>query len=256
MKRFNMFACSVLLLAGAFLSASSAAEEETDARSENDPQGIQRGNERLDILGRRGRLSIRSREGQFLVDTKSFTDPAWSVINLDPSFAQRYFAGGVGTDATVLMTDAPAGFIFKRGDAFGTGNSHIDINTGTEVVRISQDGVIVAAEIVTTSSRVFKDNITVLSDQEAAEVLARLQPVSYHTKGAAENEVRIGFIAEDVPDLVATAGRSGVSAMDIAAVLTKVVQRQQDILEQQEARIDALEFQLQVSRGEAGSARP
>ena len=43
----------------------------------------------------------------------------------------------------------------------------------------------------------------------------------------------LGFIAEDVPDLVADQNRKGLSPMDIAAVLTKVVARQQDIINEQ-----------------------
>lgn len=38
----------------------------------------------------------------------------------------------------------------------------------------------------------------------------------------------MGFIAEDVPDLVATPNRKSLSPMDIVAVLTKVVQEQQN----------------------------
>ena len=38
----------------------------------------------------------------------------------------------------------------------------------------------------------------------------------------------MGFIAEDVPDLVATKDRKGLSPMDIVAVLTKVLQEQQN----------------------------
>ena len=41
----------------------------------------------------------------------------------------------------------------------------------------------------------------------------------------------VGFIAEDVPNLVATPDRKSLSAMDIVAVLTKVVQEQQKEIE-------------------------
>ena len=54
----------------------------------------------------------------------------------------------------------------------------------------------------------------------------------------------LGFVAEDVPDLVATADRKGLSPMDIVAVLTKVVQQQQAMLEEQQTRIAALEARL------------
>jgi hypothetical protein len=44
----------------------------------------------------------------------------------------------------------------------------------------------------------------------------------------------VGFIAEDVPDLVATPDRKGVASIDIVALLTKVVQQQQTTLQQQQ----------------------
>jgi len=43
----------------------------------------------------------------------------------------------------------------------------------------------------------------------------------------------LGFIAEDVPSLVATGDRKGLSPMDIVAVLAKVVQEQQKAIEEQ-----------------------
>ena len=54
-------------------------------------------------------------------------------------------------------------------------------------------------------------------------------------------ESHIGFIAEDVPDLVATSDRQGLSSMDIVAVLTRVIQAQQQHIEALETRLDAVE---------------
>jgi len=39
-----------------------------------------------------------------------------------------------------------------------------------------------------------------------------------------KTEKHVGFVAEEVPELVATKDRKGLSSMDIVAVLTKVVQ--------------------------------
>ena len=50
----------------------------------------------------------------------------------------------------------------------------------------------------------------------------------------APGDPRVGFIAEDVPDLVARPGRTTLSALEIVAVLTKVVQEQQRAMEQQQ----------------------
>ena len=55
------------------------------------------------------------------------------------------------------------------------------------------------------------------------------------------DEDKVGFIAEDVPQLGATKNRKGLSALDITAVLTKVVQHLQTENETLKKRLDALE---------------
>jgi hypothetical protein len=50
----------------------------------------------------------------------------------------------------------------------------------------------------------------------------------------------VGFIAEEVPDLVAMKNRKGLSSMDIVAVLTKVVQEQQKTISTLREELDEL----------------
>jgi hypothetical protein len=91
------------------------------------------------------------------------------------------------------------------------------------------------------SSREYKENIQELSASEAADTLAKLDPVKYNYKVDAEDK-HVGFIAEDVPDLVATKDRKGLSPMDIVAVLTKVVQAKSatiDVLMEKLNRLEA-----------------
>ena len=52
-----------------------------------------------------------------------------------------------------------------------------------------------------------------------------------------------------MPDLVATGDRKGLSAMDIVAVLTKVVQQQQKELSDQREEIETLKAQLATGQG-------
>jgi hypothetical protein len=52
-------------------------------------------------------------------------------------------------------------------------------------------------------------------------------------------ENHVGFIAEDVPGLLATTDRKGLRSMDIVTVLTKVVQEQQGIIQKQQKSIQA-----------------
>ncbi len=75
------------------------------------------------------------------------------------------------------------------------------------------------------SSREYKENIRELTLEEAIETLEGLNPVKYNYKTHKE-EKHVGFIAEDVPELIATKDRKGLSPMDIVAVLSKVIQAQ------------------------------
>jgi Chaperone of endosialidase len=90
------------------------------------------------------------------------------------------------------------------------------------------------------SSRDYKQDIADLSNAEAVCALEDLKPVKYAYK-VDPNERHVGFIAEDVPDLVATKDRKSLSPMDIVAVLTKVVQQQQSTIDELKARLDQIE---------------
>ena len=73
-----------------------------------------------------------------------------------------------------------------------------------------------------------------MGDNDALSTLKNLTPVTYNYKVDKE-ENYVGFIAEDVPDLVAMKDRKSLSPMDILAVLTKVVQTQQKEIEELKA---------------------
>jgi hypothetical protein len=82
------------------------------------------------------------------------------------------------------------------------------------------------------SSRDIKHDIRELAVDDALAAFSQLTPVRYRPNASPQEEA-LGFIAEDVPDLVAYGDRKGLSPMDFVAVLTKVVQEQQK-------RLDAL----------------
>jgi hypothetical protein len=56
---------------------------------------------------------------------------------------------------------------------------------------------------------------------------------------ATPGDPRVGFVAEDVPALVATPGRQTLSALEIVAVLTRVVKEQQQAIQAQRAEYQA-----------------
>ncbi len=93
------------------------------------------------------------------------------------------------------------------------------------------------------SSREYKENIKELDADEAMDALEELNPVKFNYKKHKKEE-KLGFIAEDVPDLVATNGRKNLSTMDIVALLTKVVQEQQKSIKEQQNTISELKNKI------------
>jgi hypothetical protein len=93
------------------------------------------------------------------------------------------------------------------------------------------------------SSRDLKEDIRTLSADDASRTLEGLQPVSFRYK-ATGGESHVGFIAEDVPELVATRDRKGVSPMDVVAVLTKVVKEQDRMLADMKEQLAALNAEV------------
>jgi hypothetical protein len=87
-----------------------------------------------------------------------------------------------------------------------------------------------------SSSREFKENIETLSVEDALAALAQLEPVQFNYRSD-DSERYVGFIAEDVPSLVASEDRASLSPMDIVAVLTRVIQAQQARIEELERRM-------------------
>jgi len=93
------------------------------------------------------------------------------------------------------------------------------------------------------SSREYKEDILALTTEEAVQAFNKLEPVKYKYKEN-KDETYLGFIAEDVPDLVATNERKGLSPMDMVAVLTKVVQEQMMVNQEQQKEISELKEKI------------
>jgi hypothetical protein len=79
---------------------------------------------------------------------------------------------------------------------------------------------------INASSRALKENIEDLDTETAMEAFHQLKPVTYNYKSNKEEPV-VGFIAEDVPEVVAINSRKGLNALEMVALLTKVVQEQE-----------------------------
>jgi len=158
--------------------------------------------------------------------------------------------------AGLMLTQSSGGMgyiMHNRANALTLGAGSVDRltidrdgNVGIGTARPSHplemaSGAYVSAGGVWTnsSSREKKDNIVSLTPEEALATLLALEPVRFNYKQDTSEEY-VGFIAEDVPGLVATSDRSSLSTMDIVAVLTRVVQQQQQKIAELEARFDSV----------------
>lgn len=117
------------------------------------------------------------------------------------------------------------------------GNVGIGVSRPSHPLQMASGAHVTAGGVWTnSSSRDQKENIATLSVTQARAALMQLEPVSFNYRNE-QQEGYLGFIAEDVPELVANHDRSGLSTMDIVAVLTKVVQAQQHKIEELEAQV-------------------
>jgi len=105
----------------------------------------------------------------------------------------------------------------------------MSLNTDNSLAMINGASCTAGGVWTNASSRELKENIEGLTADEAQEALGELAPVKYNYK-ADKEERHVGFIAEDVPALVAAKDRKSLSPMNIAGVLTKVAQEQAKIV--------------------------
>jgi hypothetical protein len=116
-------------------------------------------------------------------------------------------------------------------------------DSGVTKVLLNVDGAgYFRGDLEVGSSRALKDDITALEPAAARDALKALEPVRFRYKDS--SEAKVGFIAEDVPDLVATETRKSLSPMDFIGVLTSVVKAQQEEIAQLKERLEAIEQTL------------
>ncbi len=96
------------------------------------------------------------------------------------------------------------------------------------------------------SSRALKEDIAGLEPPVAQAALEALEPVRFRYKN--QPKEKLGFIAEDVPDLVASGDRKSLSPMDFIAVLTSVLKEQQAEIARLHGRLEAVEQTLLDTR--------
>jgi hypothetical protein len=115
-----------------------------------------------------------------------------------------------------------------------SGNVGIGTTTPGHPLEMASGAHVTAGGVWTnSSSRELKEGIRDLGCQEACQALEELQPWKFRYKVDPADE-HVGFIAEEVPELVATPDRKGLAPMDVVAVVVKVVQEQQRLVQEQQ----------------------
>jgi hypothetical protein len=145
----------------------------------------------------------------------------------------------------VFVTTSPGAGSFTEKMRI-TANGYVGIaNTGpTHLLAVGTSGAYTdGGAWIDGSSRDYKDNINTLSSKDAIETVRNLTPVTYVYKEIPD-QGQVGFVAEDVPELVATKDRKGLSPMNIVAVLTKVVKEQDKTIETLAAKLDKMEAEI------------
>ena len=132
-------------------------------------------------------------------------------------------------------------------DSFYLSSSgNVGLGTATPVQTLHVQGnAFISGNLELGSSREIKENIRSLEAEDALQTFAGLRPVRFNYKAAPEEE-SIGFIAEEVPELVATNSHKSISTMDVVAVMAKVVQEQQKAIEELNAMVLQLGAQLEA----------
>ncbi len=212
-----------------------------------------------------GPIAVFKNDGAVGIGTNTNLGPSLTVKSADqtPYSAIALQSGSSDTNYVDLKLDDNNNFIVATFDGSNwhdsliieTSSGFLGYGYGTTdpqyLIHLNGGAYSDGATWVNGSSREYKTDITPLSLEQAQEALVGLDAVTFRYKADETGEWHVGFIAEDVPELVATADRKGLSAMDIVAVLATVVQDQQATLAEQniqlatqQERIDDLETRL------------
>ncbi len=189
--------------------------------------------------------SVTAVRGWALIDYGSYL---YSLPDAEFKVRNIYYDGSSATFTDMLR------FVGTSSVIFPNGNVGIGTSSPTHLIHLSGGAYSDGASWTNASSRELKENIQEVSASEAIKTVENLKPVSFNYKKG-NQEQHVGFIAEDVPELVATSDRKGLDSMDIVAVLTKVIQEQQKMLQEQQKillahqeKIGELETALQFKK--------
>lgn len=158
----------------------------------------------------------------------------------------------IGPEAVV-----PSGALLEvRGPVYisGSSNPNLTVDASGDARLFVEGSAIFSKNFEIASSRGFKEEIREVSGAEARQSLRDLEAVEYRYKG--DTEMQLGFIAEDVPALVATDSRRSLSPMDVVAILSTVVQEREAKIRERERQIGEMRRALEEVRRRRSDETP
>ncbi len=212
--------------------------------------------------------ALRSFVWGYAAASTPFTQPDSFIINSGKVYIGNNTAPSAVLNITSTSTDdylavtssngASAGDVFVVKGHNGAIDGYIGIGNNNpqyplEFGAIANNAHLTNGGVWTTpSSRKLKENIQPLETQEAIKTALELNPVKYNYK-ASKNRHDVGYIAEDVPDLVAAEGRKSIDPMNVTAVLTTVVKDQKKQILDQKEILNNLEEELKNIKSDIAS---
>jgi hypothetical protein len=176
---------------------------------------------------------------------------------LDHADAVKFFFGAINSDGSARLNSLGGGHMefrtsnVERLRIAGNGNIGIGgVTTPSHPIEHTSGAHLTSGGAwINGSSRETKQDVSPLSAGEAMAAFADLEPVKFRYSTEVDEQY-IGFIAEDVPELVATADRKGLSPMDVVAVMTKIVQEQQKVITRMEGELGSKNDRLDQLQAE------
>jgi len=166
--------------------------------------------------------------------TGGFTPQTWDMAGNQTNFFIRDVTNG-NTLPFKIEPGAPTDSVNIKSD----GKVGIGTSEPTEKLHVTGNAII-SGNLELGSSRDYKNNILPLEAKEAIETMKALRPVRFNYK-CNPSEESVGFIAEELPGLVATKGKKTLNPVDVVAVLARVIQEQQKTIEELSRKVGDLE---------------
>jgi hypothetical protein len=168
-------------------------------------------------------------------NTDKFSDAGFAMENKRANFSWAF-----------RTLESTGGFAASKQ---GTGAKEFEVRNPTTVAAnvslyLANGARNVNGQWLNASSRSYKENINELSSEDAMKALKGLKSVTYEFKRDEDNTQRVGFIAEDVPALLATKDRKTVDSLQIISVLTKAVQVIQADVNAKDQKIAEMEAKI------------